>query len=366
MIYQEIEFAKTIDGWNLKVFHYPPESKDYIRFPVILCHGLASNKNSCDFGKPGTNEWERYSLAAFLSQKQLNGDSIFDVWVPELRGAGNSFYDPKINSERYHWCVDDYIDKDVPAIIKCVQQWYKEKKYGVPQVFWVGKSMGGMLAYAYGQTKEGQNNFKGVVTIGSPVFFGKSSMFLEFITRITPRNLSIPININEIIEKSSEIANHFKGLGVNNKNIDPVILENYLRVGFTGILSSKVLSQFSMFFKHNSFCRYPKYPWMYDIFSRIPFLKKKFSPYCYTENIHRFITPLLAIAGGQDKMAPKKDIQYIKYLVGSSDVDFIEFSREAGYRNDYGHLDLNLGIHAYDEVYPKIYDWLKLHSKTNS
>ena len=129
-------------------------------------------------------------------------------------------------------------------------------------------------------------------------------MFLEFITRITPRKLSIPIRITEIIEKSSEIASHFKRLGVNNENIAPIVLETYMHIGFNGVLSSKVLSQFSMFFKHNTFCRYPRYPWMYDVFGRIPGIKKMFTPYSYKDNLHRFTTPLLVIAGGQDKMAP--------------------------------------------------------------
>ena len=362
LIHKEIEFARTSDGWNLSVFHYPPESTDVSRFPVILCHGLAANKNSCDFGDPGTMEWEMYSLAAFLSQKRLNGSSVFDVWVPELRGGGQPSFNPQENPERYRWCVDDYIDKDVPAIVKCVQRWYQEKKHEVPPVFWVGKSMGGMIAYGYGQTKEGQNNLKGVVTIGSPVVFGKSSMFLEFITRITPRKLSIPIRITEIIEKSSEIASRFKGLGVNNENIDPIVLESYMHIGFNGVLSSKVLSQFSMFFKHNTFCRYPRYPWMYDVFGRIPGIKKMFAPYSYTENLHRFTTPLLVIAGGQDKMAPKTDMLYVKNHVGSKDVTYLELSKKAGYSSNYGHLDLNLGIHARDEVYPKIYEWLQAHN----
>jgi len=363
LIHQEIESARTSDGWDLRVFHYPPESKNVFHFPVILCHGLAANKNSCDFGEPGTMDWERYSLAAFLSQKRLNGSSVFDVWVPELRGGGKTSFNLNDNPERYRWCVDDYIDKDAPAIVKCVQQWYQEKKYEILPVFWVGKSMGGMIAYGYGQTKEGQNNLKGVVTIGSPVNFRKSSMFLEFITRITPRKISIPIHITEIIEKSSEIASHFKRLGVNYENIDPIVLQTYMHIGFNGVLSSKVLSQFSMFFKHNTFCRYPRYPWMYDVFGRIPVIKKMFTPYSYTENLNLFTTPLLVIAGGQDKMAPKTDMLYVKNHVGSTDISYLEFSKEAGYTTDYGHLDLNLGIHSREEVYPKIYEWLKVHSK---
>ncbi len=46
-------------------------------------------------------------------------------------------------------------------------------------------------------------------------------------------------------------------------------------------------------------------------------MKKMFTPYSYTENLHRFHAPLLAIAGGLDKMAPKTDMQYVKEHVGS-------------------------------------------------
>jgi pimeloyl-ACP methyl ester carboxylesterase len=357
-IRREIRSAWTTDGWELRVIHYLPESKDLVRFPVILCHGLAGNKNSCDFGEPETPEWERYSLAAYLSQHRLNGGPVFDVWVPELRGGAHPTFDPRENPERYRWDVDDYIDKDVPAIINCVQQWYKENKHENPPVFWVGKSMGGMLIYAYGQTIKGQKTLKGAVTIGSPVIFGKSGPFLEFLTRITPRNISIPIHIGELIEKSKEIAYHFEKLGVNVENVDPTVLQTYMHQGFSGVLSSKVLSQFSLFFKHTTFCRYPRYPWLYDIFGRIPGMKRIFTPYSYTENLSRFITPLLVIAGGQDKMAPKTDMRYVKDHVGSTDVTYLEFSKDTGYHTDYGHLDLNLGMHVREEVYPKIYDWL--------
>ncbi len=364
-IYQETVTAKTSDGWNLRIYHYLPIGKNVVRYPVILCHGLAANKNSCDFGQPGTQEWERYSLAAYLSQQHTENGAVFDIWVPELRGGGQPTFDPKKHPERYRWSVDDYIDKDVPAVIRRIHEWYKEKKHDVPPVFWVGKSMGGMIAYAYGETKEGQKNLKGVVTLGSPVVFGKTGVFLEFLSRVTPRNVSIPIRITDLLEKSGDLANHFKGMGVNLENVDPVILQTYMKIGLANVLSSKVLSQFSLFFKHMTFCRYPRYPWMYDFFGRVPGMKKVFTPYSYTENLHRFTAPLLVIAGGLDKMAPKTDMAYVKNHVGSTDVTYLEFSKDAGYRADYGHLDLNLGLHARKDVYPKIYDWLVEQSKTS-
>jgi pimeloyl-ACP methyl ester carboxylesterase len=364
-IFQETLTAKTSDGWDLRLYHYLPTGRNVVRYPVILCHGLAGNKNSCDFGQPGTPEWERYSLAAYLSQQHSEHGVAFDVWVPELRGGGQPTFDPRQHPERYRWTVDDYIDKDVPAIIRRVQEWYLEKKHESPPVFWVGKSMGGMIAYAYGETKEGQKNLKGVATLGSPVMFGKTGVFLEFLTRVSPRNVSIPIRISDLLEKSGDLTSHFKGMGVNYENIDPEILQTYMRVGFANVLSSKVLSQFSLFFKHMTFCRYPRYPWMYDFFGRVPGMKAVFTPYSYTQNLHRFITPLLVIAGGSDKMAPKTDMEFVRNHVGSSDVTYLEFSRDAGYRADYGHVDLNLGLYSREEVYPKVYDWLVQHSTTS-
>lgn len=357
-IQQEIVTARTTDGWDLRIFHYVPTNERIIRFPVILCHGLAANKNSCDFGEPGSTYWQQYSLAAFLSQQRADGGPVFDVWVPELRGGGQPSFDPRENPERFHWCVDDYIDKDAPAVVGRVQQYYTQRGLDVPPVFWVGKSMGGMIAYAYGQTKEGQRNLQGVVTMGSPVIFAQSSLFLEFITRVTPRNISIPIRITDLVEKSGEIANHFRGLGVNLENVDPLVLQTYMREGLAGVLSSKVLSQFSLFFKHMTFCRYPQHPWMYDIFGRVPGMKNMLTPYSYSENLHRFSAPLLVIAGAADKLASRTDMQFVVNHVGSTDVTYLEFSKEAGYRADYGHLDLNLGLRVREEVYPKIYDWL--------
>lgn len=359
---QELVYAKTLDGWDLRIIHYLPQGSLVARSPVILCHGLASNKNSCDFGKMGTPEWGRYSLAAYLTQERPDGGPVFDVWVPELRGCGSPAFDPGKHPEMYRWCLDDYVDQDVPAIIGRVQRWYTETNRLTPQVFWVGKSMGGMIAYAYGQTPAGQRNLKGVITLGSPVLFGKSDVLLEFLTRITPRNISIPIRITELVGRSAELHDRFKGLGVNPTNIDPEVFRAYVRVGLCDVLSSKVLSQFSLFFKHANFSRYPRYPWLYDIFGRIPGLKKLVAPYSYTDHLHEFCTPLLAIAGGHDKMAPKLDVQYVASHVGSSDVTYLEFSKEAGYRTDYGHLDLTLGVHAREDVYPRIEEWLRKRS----
>jgi hypothetical protein len=76
---QEIVTARTSDGWDLRIFHYLPLKGNVARFPVILCHGLAANKHSCDFEEMGSAEWERYSLAAYLLKERTNDEPVFNV-----------------------------------------------------------------------------------------------------------------------------------------------------------------------------------------------------------------------------------------------------------------------------------------------
>jgi alpha-beta hydrolase superfamily lysophospholipase len=352
------ETATTTDGWHLTLYHYQPTNPTPHQPPVIICHGLAANKNSCDLGDPNTPTWNHYSLAAYLTQTT----PAYDVWVPELRGNGTPTFDPHHHPTKYRWSVDDYIDKDVPAIIHTIQQWHHDHTGHPTPVFWIGKSMGGMIAYAYGETPDAQKTLKGVVTLGSPVTFQKESVFLEFLTRVTPRNLFVPLRLPELVLTNTDLLHHFTNLGVNTTNIDPAILQQYLRTGHQNVLSSKVMSHFSYFIRHADFCRYPKHPWAHDTFGRLPYLNKLIAPYSYTSHLHQFTAPLLAIAGGNDHLAPPSDVQYAVSHAGSKDATYLEFSKKNGYSADYGHLDLNLGLHAHDEIYPRIADWLREHS----
>ena len=360
---QEIHFTQpTSDGWKLRLFYYPAATKQKAKTPVILCHGLAANKHSCDFGTPGSPEWNQYSLAAFLSQGGLEKKTSFDVWVPELRGRGEqkSFH-PLHHPEQYKWCIDDYIQKDVPTIISYVQQYYRKQQGQKQKLFWVGKSMGGMIIYGYGETSSAKRTLKGVVTIGSPIAFLHTSPVIEILSHIAPRNIYIPINASEFLTKHPDIKKKFKETGANIGNIDPAIYEQYLSIGMNNTISSKVLSHFSVFFRHHTFCRYPQFPWLFDTIGRFPFLKPLLWPYDYKQQLKRFTTPLLVLSGQVDHAAPPEDVAYAANHVKSKDVSYMNFSKENGYSADYGHLDLNLGYNVKQEIYPTIYNWLLTH-----
>jgi len=349
--------ATTSDGWELAIKRYKPRGK-VAGYPVVMCHGLMANRYSVDFGEEGTKEWDRYSLAAYL-YKGGGGGLKFDVWVPELRGRnGSRTFDPDEHPERYNWCIDDYIDKDVPAIIDKVQEVYCEERGEKTSIFWVGKSMGGMIAYAYGEGKEGHKNLRGVVTMGSPVYFEKTQLWRRMLAAVSPRNIKKPVNLVEILEKLGKIG-VLENTIASKSNIDEDILKRYVNEGLNNKISFRVLEQFEVFQRHNNFSRYPSRPWVYDMLGDIPLLGKYFSPRSYAKNLDKFVSPLLAIAGGGDTLAPPEEVRHVACSVGSTDVAFHEFSKAAGYSEDYGHLDLNLGRKAKEEVYPVIYEWLR-------
>jgi len=352
----DVYHASTSDGWELAIKRYKPRGK-VAGYPVVMCHGLMANRYSIDFGE-SKDERERYSLAYYL-YKGGGRNLKFDVWVPELRGRnGSQTFDPDGHPEKYNWCIDDYIDKDVPAIIDKVQEVYREEKGHKQKIFWIGKSMGGMIAYAYGESEAGHKNFKGVITIGSPVYFEKTQLWRRVLAAVSPRNIKGPVNLVRILERIGKIS-MLENTIASKSNIEKEILKRYVNEGLNNTISFKVLEQFEIFQRHKNFSRYPSRPWVYDIMGKIPLLGKYFSPYSYAENLDKFISPLLAIAGGGDTLAPPEEIKHVACSVGSTDVTFHEFSKTAGYSEDYGHLDLNLGRNAKEEVYPVIYKWLR-------
>jgi hypothetical protein len=69
------------------------------------------------------------------------------------------------------------------------------------------------------------------------------------------------------------------------------------------------------------------------------------------------------ITGANDKQAPPDEIKFV-YKQIDTDVaekryEIFSQSPDTPGTHDYGHLDINYGRDARDEVYPVIYDWLK-------
>jgi len=102
-----LHYATTRDGWRIALHHRPPPSGGH-GTPVILCHGMGSNRYNMD--GPG-----RTSLARHLNE------SGYDVWGLELRGAGMSRRKLRVPPVPWSWTFEDYVQHDVPAALRLVR-----------------------------------------------------------------------------------------------------------------------------------------------------------------------------------------------------------------------------------------------------
>src|SRR5205823_10342099 len=71
----ELEWARTEDGWELPMGRYLPRGRRAVKEPVILCHGMGANRFNLDFN-------ETYSVARYLANHG------YETFVIELRGSG--------------------------------------------------------------------------------------------------------------------------------------------------------------------------------------------------------------------------------------------------------------------------------------
>lgn len=373
----EIHYAKTVDGWILGLRRYRPNKGKQISLnPVVLCHGLAANKMSVDFSEPGKKNWEKYSLAAYLSEGH-NGEIAFDVWVPELRGRGLSqTYDSENHPEKYNWSIDEYIDLDIPAILTSIQKTYWKENKTQPKILWIGKSMGGMIIYAYGQKSISRKMLKAVVIMGSPMSFQNSSNLLKIITRLVPRKIAGPLHVLERLSEDSILTDMVLKNLASDGSIKEDVLDSYINEGLANTLSLKVFEHFASCIRHGTFTKFPEHPWWYDLFDflsmrqKIPLLSNRFVPHNYSKNLWKFIHPLLVITGTKDQIADIEDVRYGYRHAGSVEKKMVVLEKGAKdsqgkvfCKNDYGHIDLNLGKHVHEEVYPIIYDWLSSQCK---
>ena len=323
----ETHFVRTRDGWRIALHNYSRNSRKY---PVLLCHGLGSNRHDLDYGR-------EKSLAKFLHR---NG---YDVWVVELRGAGASSKPQPWNRLRYNWCFDDYIVHDLPAALH-----YITAKTGAEGVHWIGHSMGGMLAYPMMQVVD-EGLIRTATTIGAPLMTDQKNAdlagvvknpepllrLLPFIPQKTLLQWAMPLApffLSEVIARADKIL-------WNAENMDPA---DFLKLGRRAVenIPVKLLRQMQEWHATSSFRSY-------------------YGSWNYVEHLRRIKTPLHVISGAADGLCPPADCKVAYDIIGSKQKRFSTFGKEFGHKVDYGHIDLVLGVHAGREVFPEVLGWIE-------
>ncbi len=284
----------------------------------MLCHGLANNHRIFEFLSP-------QNLPQFLSKLG------FEVFSVDLRGCGGARppHEGPLDAS-----IDDFIERDVPAIVDAVL-----KASGASRVFWVGHSMGGMVALGALPVRPGL--VAGLCTIGTPVFFDRNPLFLValWFARFLGPWGSVPV------EWLSELAAPFGGrvdvqaarISVNLDNVTGPALRQVMASIMAPIWLG-VARQLRLFVGQNRF--------------------QSMQGEDYRARVAGSRFPLLIVGGSVDHIAPESVQQQLFALSQAEDKTLHLMGRAHQHQTDYGHGDLLFGTHAPTEVYPRIGTWL--------
>ena len=331
-----LHFASTSDGWRVALHHRPPRGGGH-RTPVLLCHGMGSNRFNMD--GPA-----RASLARHLVR------AGYDVWILELRGAGRS-HRPLLRVPRasWSWTFEDYVQHDVPAALHRVRE-----LTGRERILWVGHSLGGMVAYASLMTPAA-SAFAGAVTLASP---GMSEIGDEAIDRwLALRRLlrlaPARIRVRSLACAAAPLAPFIAATAPSllrdwfwhPDNFDVEIVRFMMRRGVEDLPRS-LLIEFARWYEARRMTD------RYELFG-------------FADHLERIRVPMLVIAGSRDRLTPAADLERLFERLGSSDKTFVVAGHASGLAHEYSHVDLVLGRHAPDEVYPLVTDWLDARRPTS-
>ncbi len=326
----ETVYIRTADGWRLALHRYG-EQENSKGLPIILCHGLSSNRYVFDM--PAAP-----SLARFL---RARGHS---VWVAELRGSGMS-QGPSLRSSDvpYSWGFEDHLQQDVPAIIT-----YVLDRTGARAVHWVGHSMGGLLILAH-LAGHPVSPLASVVTLGSPADFSKirNKAFDRLLTvRWLVQHIAVfplPFFGRVISPLAHVMPNPLLGL-FHRPNIAPAAARRVLALASQVVTSTRLWLDFGRFFSTGVFANE--------------------NGRRYLQGIEMAEVPVLLASGAKDMMAPPEAvISALDALRDDRERSCVVFGKVSGCVEDYGHMDLLVGARSETEIFPSVLDWVENHDE---
>lgn len=346
------EWAVTEDGWKLAVHHYAPEKPDPALYPVILCHGIGLNHRS----------WDISPDMSFARHLAAQG---FDVWVPAVRGNGDSerhggsaarsslmlFRPQRLADLRAagrtpdkpnggDFTIDDHLQFDLPAVIAHVK-----RATGSDKVCWVGHSMGGMIILG-ALERFPRDDVAAAVTIGSPTMLAEPiSPAMQLLVRFE----GIADMLNDSMSLSAvtrfgaltahRIPNPIDASYFNVENTDRSLFLLANRSVYEDVASG-VLRDLAVL------CRTRRW-------------QSADGSYDYSANLANVTAPVLFLAGNKDAVASPDSVRHAYDRISSKEKSFFLVAPANGTKREYGHCDMILGLDAKSETWPSIVAWLR-------
>ncbi len=310
--------AITPDGWSLPLYRYRPTAPIPRREPVLLCHGMLSNRFNVDLD-------DRTSLARFLCAGGL------DAWVMELRGHGESRRLAEGGGGGFDWDFDDYVQRDLVTAIRTVRE-----RTGADRVHWFGHSMGGLILYAACALPEVPGSIRSAAVSDAPASFrplvrpvGPARLWGRLVP-VVPAALLLPY-----LGAAAWVVPGImkKAWGIEGRGRSMALLANAIIPWG----SSRVLLQFC------------------DMLHTGRFVSGD-GAVDYEQGAARADFPLLVFSSARKRMKEEAIRAGLRGAPGS-ERRYVKFDRASGYGADYTHSSLLLSSSSPAEVFPVIRDW---------
>lgn len=290
---------------------------------TLLVHGFGQNRFLFDL--------PQRSFAAFLAGTGL------EVYVLELRGHGRS----PVSRRNFVRGTFEYADLDLPAAVAALHE------RGIRDISLIGHSMGGVACMAAPRSLLA--SMRSVVVMAAPTHFGRgapnvrvlSALAAQVVRSLRYRGRVLPAEhigtvarvFREYFDRPLPTPLRFWHPG----QIEPEVLRPYLAQGFdpeaTGVFLD--LARWSASGR----------------FDRAP------GQGCIREQLGDYPAPILFVAAKQDYLVPPASIRP-GFELTRAPLKAWRLYGGAAHRGRYGHVDLILGRHAPNEVWPQLADWL--------
>ncbi len=344
----------TRDNVALALFHYVPLTTPARSRPILLCPGILENRFAFDLTPTS-------SLARYLARNGI------ETWTIEYRGRGLSSVPEGTTEKRAPWSVDDFAYLDIPAAVESV----KDASHA-EELFVLGYSEGAAATTAYLLESDSASSVCGQIWLAPSLAIGGTieqpdlrlpplqnlCNFLFPLEPLVPDDLLL--NVPELIQpiyqlfidlglESDLLASDIWDFLWNKENMTPELVREAI-FKLVSTISANEIKQYlrgANYFNRRGIRTFQG-----------SLLEREVGPFFYMERISEITVPTLVIAGSLDQLVPAVTAEYLFERLGSTDKTIRVFGLAQGDHIDFGHVDLSVGIHAAEDIYPVIANWL--------